>query len=244
MTTLANLDVYLQAVGGKYLGPNAYQTRNIHVTLRYGIHTVPIPYNPSGSTDDGTVNTTFSDGSSSPFPILKQPPTPGNPTVYYLTPGTNPIKASITVPLADEYNLGSLEVKVPTPFGPDLVINSFLILDRSQTTYRVTIPVHGLLLEPVPIPEGPTNLALLVKMMCGCPITGDGTKFWPDYDFAVFADVRYEDGTSETLPMKFAGSAESFYTVSTSSGRGGVKQVYFTATQKSTGNYGYGKLFK
>jgi len=242
MTANVNIDVFLQALGGKYLGPNAYQTSGIRIDLHYSGGHPPIPYNHK-SQDDGQVNAIFSDGSSSPFPILKQQSGAG-PEVYYLTPGSDPIKGSATVPLSKEYEVASLTVEVPTPNGTGLFINSFLVLTPAQAYYRITIPVRGLLLEPVFVPEGTANLGLYVKMMCGCPITNDGTKFWPAIDFEVCAEVHYQNGTTEKLLMNFPGKVESFYTVSTSSGRGGVKQVYFSAFQRSTANYGYAQLFK
>src|ERR1700761_6931351 len=104
MSTLVDIDVYLQAVGGKYLGPHAHDMDDIRITLTYPNHEREICYNPSKSKDDGTVDTTFTDGLSSPFPILSQQSS-GGPLVNYLTPGKNPIKGSITnVLLGDEYN--------------------------------------------------------------------------------------------------------------------------------------------
>lgn len=106
--------------------------------------------------------------------------------------------------------------------------------------------VPGLLLEPCPsssISNMPDNIFMYVKMMCGCPITtGIPNSYWAQNDFVVSADVIYKNGaiilrnltlmpeTSEVTRSLFHAAVADF---------ADIRQVNFTARQKSTGNTGY-----
>lgn len=76
MQTTAKIAVYIQALGGKFLGPNAYKTDSIKLSLRLHDDTLPITYQLEGQANDGEIGPDFLvslpsiQGSSSFLPIL------------------------------------------------------------------------------------------------------------------------------------------------------------------------------
>lgn len=235
-----NFTLYLQALGGKFLGPHAYNTNDITVTLNYSGGTVTLSYNLDSSPDDGGISAEFTSGTSSPFPILTQLEI-GGTAVNYLTPdaGTICAQTSILVPQTEE--TATLTVTVPLPNNITQTFTQNVLLSPEQNNYRLIMPIPGLLLLPgAPVNE--TQLAVYVKMMCGCQVTtGLPTSFWYVGDFVVSATLVFSDGTTQQVPMAFDENTNSSLFVATVNNTGGpqVVQVNYTATQISTGNYGF-----
>ena len=74
MVTTANITVYLQAVGGHFLGAHAYDPANILLNLSYSGGSTAIPYAVIPNfTDDGNVSPEFTNGASSFMPIITIP---------------------------------------------------------------------------------------------------------------------------------------------------------------------------
>ena len=234
-----NFTIYLQALGGKFLGPNAYNTNNISIVLSYSGGVVSFHYNLSNNPHDGAINTSFTAAATSPSPILTAQAT-GNPDVNYLTPGSDTICAVGFVATKAAYETATLTITIPTSNGKSLVFTEAVVLSSLQTSYRLIIPIPGLLLLPGQNACNSNNLSVFVKMMCGCGITtGLKNSFWSPGDFSVQADVIYTDITSESFPMSFdpVTNDSLFFVIVPNSEN--IFHVTFTAQQQSTSNYGY-----
>jgi hypothetical protein len=248
--TKANITVYLQALGGKFLGPNAYNTNDIKLTLTLGGNTVSIPYKYVTGENDGSVGSSFqtppANELSSFLPILTPVPVPPNtssPAVDYLTPIGGTISGKIEVDVSQLEVLGTLSASIPRPGGEDLIVTQSIALNQMQSNYRAIMIVPGLLLEKPPTSEVlpiPTGLYLMVKMMCGCPITtGIGNSFWAASDFDVSAQVFFKNGTTITKGLTFAGNATPSLYVVPGVVASEVHMANYTAIQNSTGNVGF-----
>jgi hypothetical protein len=134
-------------------------------------------------------------------------------------------------------------VRIPRPQGDDLVLTQSIALNQLQLDYRVIVVVPGLLLE-APTPPAtndlPNSICVYVKMMCGCPITtGIPKSYWAESDFLVSAEVVYHNGESDRLRLTFTSDATPSLFQAALNVTTNIKQVNFTARQKSTGNIGY-----
>jgi hypothetical protein len=234
--------VYLQALGGKFLGPNAFNYANIQLSLQYSKGTVSVPYKViQGVTNDGIFSTSFNSGSSSFLPILTTPlSAPGNPVVNYLTHNADTVSGKTSIVLPEAMELAILYINVPTPSGKSMIFSQTVLLDPQLTSYKVTVVVPGLLLitnTNVVVP--PNTLSVYVAMMCGCKITtGLPVSYWTYTDFEVSALVSYMDGRQEKLAMSFDKKINlSTFTVSPA-GYKNIVSAIFSACQKSTNNYG------
>jgi hypothetical protein len=240
--TKAIITVYLQALGGKFLGPNAYNTNDITVTLVYSGGNINLPYQLIADvSDDGIISQGFTDGSSSFMPILSMPTLGGqNPTTFFLTPDANTIAASGQFALPATVEQALLNITIPTPTGDGpLTFSNAVILSPQQTAYRMIVIVPGLLLTPNtanPIADG---VSVFVTMMCGCKVTtGLPTSFWSPSDFMVMATVQYRNGAVTQYPLGFNASTNNSLFSATMQAEGDIQSITYTAHQKSTGNYG------
>ena len=249
MQTTAKITIYIQALGGKFLGPHAYKTDSIKLSITVLGNTLPIAYQLKPNANDGGIGSNFLsslpsiEGLSSFLPILT--PIPGNgsnPAVNYLTPNNLTICGTVAVALSQPTLLGTISASIPRPQGDDLVLTQSITLDQMQGDYRAIVVVPGLLLEQATAPTMPdtsSSIFVYVKMMCGCPITtGIPKSYWAKEDFLVSAEVIYKNGGSDTLSLALSDATPSLFQTAVSN-IAGIKQVNFTARQKSTGNIGY-----
>lgn len=234
--------IYLQALGGKFLGPNAFDNPGIQLSLQYSMGTVPVEYVVTPNvTDDGVISSGFTNGSTSFLPILTMPESgSGSPAVNYLTPDANTVvgKTSVFLPNANE--TATLTVNIPTPSGKAIVLTVPVLLNPQQVNYKVTVVVPGLLLTPntntlVP----PNTISVFVAMMCGCKVTiGKATSFWTYTDFSVSARITYKDGTEAQVNLSFDQQVNLSLFTAAVENFDNISRVNFAAQQKSTGNYG------
>ena len=252
METTAQITIYLQALGGKFLGPNAYDTDGIElsVQLPQGMPLL-LRYRLNGNVNDGKVCSDFNGdptparGLSSFLPILTPSTVAGdNPAVNYLTPDGNTICGTAALPLSQPTALGTIRVSIPRPNAEDLVLTQSIALNQSQADYRVIMVVPGLLLERPPTfpPSGaPPTIFVYVKMMCGCPVKSgtQADQVWVQSDFDVSAEVIHKDGSRDTKTLTFIDDSTPSLFHAPVKDLAGIARVNFTAKQKSTGNIGY-----
>lgn len=250
MQTTANITIYLQALGGKFLGPNAYNTDSIKLSITLQGDILPITYQLKDNINDGAIGPNFISslpsikGISSFLPILTPMPAAGSaPAVNYLTPNNLTICGTVAVTLYQPTALGTVSVSIPRPQGDDLVLTQSIALNQMQSDYRVIVVVPGLLLEEPPapaIPDTSDSIFVYVKMMCGCPITtGIPKSYWAQNDFLVSAEVIYKDRESHRQRLTFTSDATPSLFHAAVNDSANIKRVNFTARQKSTGNIGY-----
>lgn len=242
-----NITVFLQAAGGKFLGPNAYSNSNIRIYLIVEGKSYPFNYDAAASgIDDGNISQQFSNASPYASPILTlQTSGSGNPIsqyqTNYLSIDDNTVRGTVSVSLPDApYINATIQAYVPKPTGLTLLVEQLIVLVPQQTEYTFLLPVAGLLLEPNPVTQPDGFLSVLVKMMCGCKITvGNPNSFWSPDDFDVVANVTFADNSTVAYPMNFDGSSNdsSFYAGIPAASR--VLFVCYTAQQHSTGNVGF-----
>jgi hypothetical protein len=250
MQTTAKITIYLQALGGKFLGPNAYKTDSIKlsISLQGNIH--PVTYKLKDKVNDGEIGPNFISslpsitGISSFLPILTPMPATGSDlAVNYLTPNNLTICGTVDVTVSQPSILGTVSVSIPRPQGDNLVLTQSIALNQMQVDYRVIVVVPGLLLEEPPtdaIPDMSNSIFLYVKMMCGCPITtGIPKSYWAQNDFLVSAEIIYKNGGSDRQNLTFTSDATPSLFHTTVKDIANIKLVHFTARQKSTGNIGY-----
>jgi hypothetical protein len=250
MQTTAKITIYLQALGGKFLGPNAYKHDSIKLSVTLQGKTLPIAYQLQPNGNDGGIGPNFLsslpsiEGLSSFVPILTpMPGTGSNPAVNYLTPNNLTICGTVEATLDQPTVLGTISASIPRPQGDDLVLTQSIALNQLQGDYRVIVVVPGLLLEkpPASLSANLSNsISVYVKMMCGCPITtGIPKSYWAKDDFRVSAEVIYKNGGSDRLSLTFTSDATPSLFHATVNDIANIKRVNFTARQKSTGNIGY-----
>ena len=243
MAHTANLTIFLQALGGHFLGANAYDAGNIELLFRNSCGEINIPYPVATNfTDDGNVSPNFTDGASSFMPIITVPqpmPAPQIATVNYLSPDFTTISGKIKINLADDIEFADLMVSIPTTLGKPMLLKQQVLLNPDQPDYKIIVVVPGLYLS---VSEISGSLALSVKMMCGCPITtGPPASLWPANDFIVFANVMDISGVITPYLLAYndsSPSVKSLFSVKLSANQKPIKSIRFTAFQKSTGNYG------
>lgn len=243
----ANITIYLQALGGKFLGPNAYGLDNIKLSITLlGEEPRSITYKLAHNGDDGEIKPKFvydeqtHEGLSSFLPILT-PATDEDPSpaVNYLTPDDLTICGTVSVPVAQPTMLGTISASIPRPQGGALSLTQSIALNQMQADYKVIMVVPGLLLEQVLPPDMTNSIFVYVKMMCGCPITtGIPKSYWAEIDFIVKAEVTETNGRSYWTPFSLTSDTPSLFAAAVDDIRK-VKQVIFVARQRSTGNIGY-----
>lgn len=237
----ASITIYLQALGGKFLGPNAYQTDNIKICLSYSGGQVDIPYQlVPGVSDDGIISQGFTDGSTSFMPILNMGPLGGqNPNVFYLTPSANTINGQVELALPTSNELATLQVSIPSPNNQTLLYSQTVILTPEQTDYRITVVVPGLLLQANTANPIPGSVSVFATMMCGCKATtGLPTSFWNPNDFAVSANVQYKNGSQTMYALSLNEQTDNSLFSAPVQDAEAIVSIHFSAQQKSTGNYG------
>jgi hypothetical protein len=242
MASTANITIYLQALGGHFLGANAYNPGDISINLKYSGGKIKIPYSVTTYfTDDGNVSPNFTEGASSFLPIITIPqPAPAAPVagINFLSADFTTIggRANIKLPAVVEF--AELAVSVPTTSGKPFLISQSVILNPAQPEYKLIVPVPGLYLLAGTIPKA---VSVFVKMMCGCPVTaGPPASLWPANDFVVYANVLDTSGgnTEYLLTYDTTQTTNSLFSAPLSSKQKKIKSVTYTALQKSTGNYG------
>ena len=242
-----NISVFLQAAGGKFLGPNAYNNTRIYIHLIMDGQSYPFTYNAaSPGIDDGNISQQFSNASPYATPILTlQTSNPGNSgsqyQTNYLTIDNNTVRGTITVPVPNApYIPATIKASIPRSTGQTLIVEQQIVLVPQQTDYTFIIPVAGLLLEPNPTTQPEGTLSVLVKMMCGCKITvGEPNSFWSPDDFDVTANITFANNNTISYPMSFDGTSNdsTFYVNISDTSR--ILFVCYTAQQHSTGNFGF-----
>jgi len=241
MSAQASITVFLQALGGKFLGPNAFGNTGIKVALSVNGNNTPIPYQVIvGTTDDGIISQGFTYGSSSFLPILKKPVLAGrDPSVFYLSPGPDTISGTATFALPATPVTATLSAVIPSPSGQALLMNQPVLLYPQQTVYRIVMVIPGLLLTLNTTNPVPGAVSVFVAMMCGCKVTqGLPTSYWSANDFAVNAIVRYKNNSVVTVVLtQDLQTNDSLFSAAVADAEN-ISSVCFTAQQSSTGNYG------
>jgi hypothetical protein len=242
MPQIANLTIHLQAIGGHFLGANAYDPANIILNLSYSGGSVNIPYIVTTHfTDDGNVSPEFIVGASSFMPIITIPqPAPAAPVtlVNFLSGDFTTVAGRLNFNLPATVEFAELSVSIPTTLDRPFLIKQSVILNPAQTSYQVTIPVPGLYLSQA---DETGSIAVFVKMMCGCPVTeGPPASLWPANDFTVYANVLDVTGVTTPYLLTYAANqtGNSLFSAALLSNQAKITSVSFTAFQKSTGNYG------
>lgn len=238
----ANITVYLQAVGGHFLGAHAYDPANITLNFSYSGGTVSIPYTITPNfTDDGNVSGNFTPGSSSYMPIITVPqPAPAmqETLVNYLSGDFTTAAGKLTINLPATVEPGEIFVSIPTTLGKPFILKQTVIINPCQTSYQLIIPVPGLYLSPADVTG---SVAVNVKMMCGCPVTqGPPASLWPANDFTVYANVLDIHGNTTSYLLSYTANqaGNSQFSAVLPGTQAKISSVNFTAFQKSTGNYG------
>ncbi len=245
MASTTEFNVYVQALGGKFLGPNAYEKDQIKVVLNTAKENYKFSYYKQGM-DDGEILPNFVDGISSFMPIIT--PQPLNAqlpiTVHYLTPGNDTVVASHLIDLPDEIQTAHLIVDVPSPNGHLRFVQEVLLGKDISTNkikdpivYKTTVVVPGLLVwQPVLFQN---YISIVVTMMCGCKVSNlVNTTFWEPSDFEVYAYTEHYDQGRSILRLEFnAHSPDSRFEGKIQ--MSGIKSIFFAARQISTGNYGF-----
>jgi len=241
MPASASITVFLQALGGKFLGPNAFSNSGIRVSLTVNGANIPVPYQViPATTDDGIISQGFTYGSSSFLPILKKPMLAGrDPSLFYLSPGPNTISGTAVFPLPEVPVTATLTAVIPTPSGQALIMSQPVLLFPQQTDYRILMIIPGLLLTLNTANPLPGMVSVFAAMMCGCKVTeGLPTSYWSACDFSVNALVTYKDhSTLEVALSLYAPTNNSLFSAPVPD-FGNILSVCFTAQQQSTGNYG------
>lgn len=242
MASTANISIYLQAVGGHFLGANAYTPAGISINLKYSGGKIKIPYTVTKYfTDDGNVSPNFTEGASSFLPIITIPqPAPAAQvaSTNFLSADFTTIAARANIKLPAAIEFAELSVSVPTTSGKPFLISQSVILNPAQPEYKLIVPVPGLYLWPGNIHKA---ASVYVKMMCGCPVTAaPPASLWPANDFVVFANVLDSSGgiTEYLLTYDPTQPTNSLFTAPFSKNQKTPKSITYTAFQKSTGNYG------
>jgi hypothetical protein len=242
MPQTATISIYLQAVGGHFLGSNAYNPGDITVALSYVGNTINIPYQlTTHFSDDGNVSPYFTDGASSYLPIITMPPPPPAAqiaAVHFLSPDFTTVAARATIALPLTVEVATLTVSIPTTMGMPIALSQQLMLNPAQPAYTIIVPVAGLYLSAASVSG---SIAVFVKMMCGCPVTpGPPASLWPYTDFTVYANVLDRSGsnTSYVLTYDTAQTGNSLFTAPLLQNQKPIQLIIFTAFQKSTGNSG------
>ncbi|MBS0030936.1 hypothetical protein ACTJJ0_27790 [Chitinophaga sp. 22321] len=234
------ITVYLQALGGKFLGPNAFSIADEPITVSFicGSIDANLPY-AAATSDDGNISSGFSNSIPYTLPIL----TLDNNTYTenFLTTDSNTIAGTVTVPASaiTPFMNAAIIAVIPRPTGIPLKIVQNVVLTAGQSAYTFTLLVPGLLLEPATDAQPADTISVLVKMMCGCKLTVNTSKsFWAPDDFEVMAYLSYSDGSVVSYPMSFdtMSNDSTFIAVINDNA---YTEIYFTAQQRSTGNYGY-----
>jgi len=244
MAQNANITVYLQALGAHYLGAHAYLSSDITINLVYSGGTIQLPYPITPNvTTDGNPTTDFIVGSSSFMPIITVPngTVQTNTIVHFLSPDSTTACGKANFKLGATPEIAQLHISVPTPaFKEPLLFQQAILLYPEQSVYNVTVAIPGLYLSAGTISN--TSCSVFVKMMCGCPITmGPPASLWPADDFTVYANVLDNAGNTTSYPLTYETSqpTNSLFIVNFDPPlTSGIKSVTFSATQKSTGNYG------
>ncbi|HMC99599.1 MAG TPA: hypothetical protein VKH37_05570 [Ferruginibacter sp.] len=238
MKRSATIKVYLQALGGHFLGPHAYQTNNIHITLLFQGKMINLPYHLESDANDGTPSA-FDDGVTTFSPIITIPMSNQTvPTINYLKPNDKTIHGKATIDLPGVITTCDLVVNIPVPSSQPFTMRQQVILDPSINNYRIVMIVPGLYLAPSSIPG---FVSVYVRMMCGCPVTpGPPASLWPAKDFTVTAEVVDTSGgvTPYELFYQMQQQTNSLFSAALHPGQKPVKSIRFTARQTSTGNYG------
>ncbi|TND01809.1 MAG: hypothetical protein FD123_4185 [Bacteroidetes bacterium] len=240
MSQKAHITVYLQALGAHYLGAHAYNVKDITIKLVYSGGAIDLPYHVTPDfTDDGNPSSAFTPGASSFMPIMTvpQPPAEPNTLVHFLSPDFTTACGRADFELPPGIEFAKLEISVPTTTNMPMLIQHPVLLNPAQPAYAVTVVVPGLYLTPCRVTG---KVSVLVKMMCGCPVTaGPPASLWPADDFTVYANVADASGktTSYALAYDTAQTGNSLFSAVLPD-KQTVKSVTFTAIQKSTGNYG------
>ncbi|HEY9262768.1 hypothetical protein [Chitinophaga sp.] len=237
-----NITVYLQALGGKLLGPNAYNPNYNSITVLINLDgtLIDLNYDAGSSTDDGNFTPLVSGSTPYLLPILTPNGSNGG-QVDYLAADSNTVSATpyTTAPIVIEsITPATIIATIPYPDSKPLTITQNILLIPTQSSYTFTLIVPGLLLEQNTATPPPNGISVLVKMMCGCQVSVNTYKsYWSPEDFDVTAYIAYSDGSIVTYAMTIDTSSNDSSFIATIDDLS-YTQIYYTAQQRSTGNYG------
>lgn len=250
MLATANFEVYLQALGGKFIGQNAFLPAQIEVYVVIDGVSYPLSYY-SGQTnppDDGEVGPAYFDGASSVVPILTNNPIQAvvPVAVNFLTPQPGiTVVAKGPADLKNAYEMAELVVRYPVP-GPNngvktLTLSQPIVLSANQLSYRMTVAVPGLLVH-TPMLTG-NQVSAVVTMMCGCKVSNGSTPpYWLPSDFSVLAQVAYKNQPTVQLPLSLLPAVATSTFAGTLAHTTDIESITVIANQKSTGNFGVNRL--
>lgn len=250
MSTTVNVEVYLQALGGKFIGQNAFLPAQIKVHIEIDGTAHPLPYfsGPTNPPDDGEVGAAYLDGASSVVPILTNNPTKAvvPVTINFLTPQPGlTVVAKGPVELNDACETAALVVHYPVP-GPNhtvqtLMLRQPLILNTFQRSYKITAVIPGLLVH-TPALNG-NQVSAVVTMMCGCKVSNGSTPpYWLPSDFNVVANVAYQNQPTAQVPLSLLPDGTPSTFAGTLATTTGIESITVVANQQSTGNFGVNRL--
>lgn len=242
MAQATSIKVYLQALGAHFLGVNAYNTHHIKVNLVYSGGVLNLPYTFPATPNDGVPQKTFTDGQSSFMPIITVPSSPaGTQTVTFLNTNQSTICATASnFQLPQEIELAHLDISIPTTTVANPIHLKYpVFMSPLRHNYNITVAIPGLYVSQFNMPPG-EGIGVLVKMMCGCPIT-DGKSLWHANDFIVQASVLATTGQTTLHTLHYTNNPKlapnSLFSVMLPHGCN-PRSITYTAQQKSTGNYG------
>lgn len=242
------ITVFLQALGAHFLGANAYRREDIKVKLVYSGGTVNLPYafpqNVNAPPNDGINETAFSSGVSSFMPIITVPPSTQPAVLHFLNPNAGTICATANFLLSNAIELAHLDIHIPTTTSNNpLSIKYPVLLNPQRSTYNITVAIPGLYLSAHQM-DG--HASVLVKMMCGCPITAINQtppSLWHPNDFTVLATVYDTSGgvTNYSLSYMLTNNTQtpnSLFAAKIPQQQNQIKHITYSALQTSTNNYG------
>lgn len=233
------ITVYLQALGGKLLGPNAWNPgyNSISVVMNVGGTPFNLNYNASSSIDDGNITPLVNGRTPNLLPIIT-PNDTNSGQVDYLATDSNSVCGTLPSYLVTAMTPATITATIPYPNSDTpITINQQVVLSPTQDAYTYTLIVPGLLLEQNTAPSS-SEISVFVKMMCGCPVTVNTFKsFWAPEDFVVMAYATYGEAGVVAYQMQFdmASNNSSFIATMVDPS---YTSIYYTAQQLSTGNYG------
>lgn len=239
MKTTTNFLVNVQALGGKFLGPNAWEPGQIKLTLKSSLGSYDFSYY-NGTQNDGDISpNSYAYQETSFLPIITPIPLNGEqvPIVNYLTPNDQTVVARPIreIALPGNIELATLQVEIPLPNNRKMSLEQPVLLNNQQQDYRIAVVVPGLLFKAISV-DG-SRVQATVTMMCGCTVKND--FYWLPSDFDVYAWVSYKNADPRRFQLSFDNQTNDSVFTGDIQHFDGARSILFMANQLSTGNYGF-----